>query len=207
MPSSQGTDASKSSLRSGYLNLCKSLPKDFSSRIDGTVRQMLKRLDLYKETDLVLGYVPIHEEIDTMPILKDAFAAGKRVALPFMDTKTNKMLFYEMESLDAVTRGARGLARPPHPDDTPLDVKDFLGSICLVPGLVFDGEGNRIGYGAGYYDEFLAFYPGHKIGLVRSVQISSNPLPREEHDIPVDVLISEGSIWQCRRIDVVRYRS
>ena len=207
MPSSQGTDASKSSLRNGYLSLCKSMPKDFSSRIDGTVRQMLGRLDLYKQTDLVLGYLPIHEEIDTMPILKDAFAAGKRVALPLLDAKTNKMHFYEIESLNDITRGARGLARPPHLGDVPLGEKDFLGSICLVPGLVFDGEGNRIGYGAGYYDEFLAFYPGHKIGLVRSVQISSNPLPRDDHDIAVDVLVSEGSIWQCRRIDVTRFRN
>ena len=200
MASSQGTDASKPSLRSGYLSLCESMPKDFSSRIDGTVREMLFRLDLYKNTDLVLGYLPIHEEIDTTPILKDAFAAGKRVALPLLDNRSSKLVFYEVDSLDHLSRGARGLAKPPLPNSKPLAKKDFLGSICLVPGLVFDGEGNRIGYGAGYYDEFLAFYPGHKIGLVRSVQISSNTLPHDSHDIAVDVLVSEGSIWHCRKI-------
>ena len=57
-----------------------------------------------------------------------------------------------------------------------------------------------MGYGAGYYDEFLAFYPGDKVGIVRSVQVSSNSLPHDDHDIPVDVLVTEGSIWQCRRI-------
>ena len=57
-----------------------------------------------------------------------------------------------------------------------------------------------MGYGAGYYDEFLPYYPGDKVGLIRSVQVSSNPLPREEHDIPVDVLVTEGSIWYCRKL-------
>ncbi len=200
MASSQGTDASKSSLRNGYLSLCERMPKEFSRRIDGTVRGMLQNLDVYRDAKLLLGYLPIHEEIDTLPMLKDALAAGKRIALPYLDRTDNKLRFYEVDSLASITRGARGLARKPHEDDEPLDTADFLGSACLVPGLVFDGEGNRIGYGAGYYDEFLAFYPGHKIGLVRSVQVSSNPLPRDPHDVAVDVLVTEGSIWQCRRI-------
>ncbi len=200
MASTQGTDAGKSSLRTGYLSLCESMPKDFTVRVDGSVRNMLPNLNVYKEAELLLGYLPIHEEIDTLPILKDALKAGKRVALPLHDTKQNILRFYEITNLSDITRGSRGLARPPHADAQPLEEKDFFGSVCLVPGLVFDGEGNRIGYGAGYYDEFLAFYPGHKVGLVRSVQVSSNPLPHEKHDIPVDVLVTEGSIWQCRKL-------
>lgn len=200
MASSYGSDAGKSSLRSGYLSLCENMPRDFSTRIDGSVREMLTHLDLYRETPLVLGYLPIHEEINTLPILRDALAAGKRVALPLLDTKTNALRFYEVTSLNNLTRGARGLAQPPHKGDKPLTEADFFGSVCLVPGLVFDGEGNRVGYGAGYYDEFLAFYPGDKIGLVRSVQVSSNPLPHDKHDIAVDVLVTEGSIWRCRKL-------
>ena len=200
MASTQGTDASKSSLRSGYLDLCKSMPKDFSQRIDAAVRSMFGRLDVYRAAQLVLFYLPVHEEIDTRPLIEDALATGKRLALPYLDPATNKLFFYEVTSLSQITRGARGLARPPKDDATPLGEHDFLGSVCLVPGLVFDGEGNRIGYGAGYYDEFLAFYPGHKVGLVRSVQVSSNPLPHDSHDIPVDVLVTEGSIWHCRTL-------
>ncbi len=200
MASSQGTDASKSSLRDGYLALCERMPKEFSTRIDGSVRGMLRMLDVYLDADLILGYLPIHEEIDTRPILEDVFAAGKRLALPYLDSAKAKLFFYEITSLDQITRGARGLAAPPTKDAEPLGEADFLGSTCFVPGLVFDGEGHRIGYGAGYYDEFLAFYPGHKVGLVRSVQVSSNPLPHEDHDVPVDVLVTEGSIWWCRKI-------
>ncbi|SDC37696.1 5-formyltetrahydrofolate cyclo-ligase, partial [Parafannyhessea umbonata] len=72
-------------------------------------------------------------------------------------------------------------------------------SVCLVPGLVFDAEGHRIGYGAGYYDNFLAGYAGTKVGLARGIQISSNPLPHDDHDVAVDVIVSDGAIWRCRR--------
>ncbi|MDO4539452.1 MAG: 5-formyltetrahydrofolate cyclo-ligase [Coriobacteriales bacterium] len=199
MASSYGEDASKTSLRDGYLKLCGNLPRDFSQRIDTSVRDMLALFSDYQEASLALWYLPIHEEIDTLPLIREAFEAGKRVALPYLNPDTLSLEFYEISSMDEIKRGARGLAEPPA-GATCLDVEDFLGSVCFVPGLVFDGEGNRVGYGAGYYDNFLAFYPGHKIGLVRSVQVSSNPLPHDDHDIAVDVLITEGSIWRCRRI-------
>lgn len=198
MASSYGSDASKASLRDGYLKLCEEMPRDFSSRIDEQVRQMFMRLDWYRESDLILGYLPVHEEIDTLPILEAALAAHKRVALPYHDGTSSSMVFYEISSLDEIARGSRGLARPPREDAEPLTTNDMLGSLCLVPGLVFDGEGHRVGYGAGYYDEFLAYYPGDKVGLVRSVQVSSNPLPRSDHDVAVDALVTEGSIWRCR---------
>jgi 5-formyltetrahydrofolate cyclo-ligase len=199
MASSTGTDASKTSLRNGYLDLCASMPRDFSRRIDVLIRDMLDRLDHYQQTSLVLGYLPIHEEIDTLPILREALLAGKRVALPYLDPSTSQIDFYEIRTMSDVTRGARGLSRKPV-DGKPLGTVDMLGSICLVPGLVFDGEGYRVGYGAGYYDEFLAYYPGDKVGLVRSVQVSSNPLPHDDHDVAVYVLVTEGSIWRCRRL-------
>lgn len=200
MASSNGSDASKSSLRNNYLSLCEKMPKDFSQRVDRLVRDMFDQLDYYQETSLVLGYLPIHEEIDTLPLMREALLSGKRLALPYLDPHTNQLCFYEVTSLSDITRGSRGLGRPPFDATEPLSTQDFLGSLCLVPGLVFDGEGYRVGYGAGYYDEFLAYYPGDKVGLVRSVQVSSNPLPHDDHDVPVDVLVTEGSIWHCRKV-------
>lgn len=200
MASSSGFDASKSALQSSYLSLCKEMPKAYRKTIDRSVFTMLRMLDLYRKCKLVLVYVPFHEEIDTRPVVVNALKDGKRVAMPVFDKKTASLVFYEITSPDQVLPAARGMRRPPSPDAKPLGERDFLGSICLVPGLVFDGEGYRVGYGAGYYDRFLAFYPGDKIGLVRSLQVSSNPLPREEGDIAVDVLVSEGSIWHCRAV-------
>lgn len=200
MASSSGFDASKSALQNGYLNLCKEMPRAYRKTIDRDVFSMLRMLDWYRACKLVLVYVPFHEEIDTRPVVRNAFRDGKRVAVPVFDDKSASLVFYEISSLDQMTPAARGMRRPPSPDAKPLGEKDFLGSVCLVPGLVFDGDGYRVGYGAGYYDRFLAFYPGYKVGLVRSLQVSSNPLPREAGDIAVDALVSEGSIWRCRAV-------
>lgn len=206
MASTYGSDASKSALRAEYLSLCKNLPRHFSTRVDKSVCTMLRMLDLYRSAKLVLAYVSFHEEIDTLPIIRNAFRDGKRVALPVLGPHDSKLHFYEITSIDQITRSGRGLKCPPSPDARELGVDDFLGSVCLVPGLVFDGEGYRVGYGAGYYDEFLEFYPGNKVGLVRSVQVSSNPLPHDDHDVAVDVLVTEGSVWRCRTMPAMLRR-
>lgn len=200
MASSYGSDASKSALQDGYLRLCKAMPKAYRNSIDRGVLSMLRALDLYRDAGLVLVYVPFHEEIDTRPVIGNALGDGKRVAAPVFDSRTASLDFYEITSADQIVPDGRGMRSAPTPDARPLGVRDFLGSVCLVPGLVFDGEGYRVGYGAGYYDRFLQFYPGNKVGLVRSLQVSSNPLPRQEGDVAVDVLVSEGSIWRCRKV-------
>lgn len=201
MASSNGSDASKSALQDGYLRLCKGMPKAYRKTIDKSVLTMLRALDLYRNAKLVLVYVPFHEEIDTRRVIENAFRDGKRVAAPVFDDRTASLDFYEITSADQIIPDGRGMRSLTGAGAKPLGVKDFLGSVCLVPGLVFDGEGYRVGYGAGYYDRFLRFYPGHKVGLVRSLQVSSNPLPRQEGDIAVDVLVSEGSIWRCRKVE------
>ena len=199
MTSSYEENASKSALRSSYLELCRNFPEGLAAGVDRAVVRMLGMVREYREAGLVLAYVPFHEEMDTRPVIERALAQGKRVALPYLQPRTSSLSFFEVASADGVELASRGMRVPPV-GERPLEVGEMVGSVCLVPGLVFDGEGYRVGYGAGYYDEFLAFYPGEKIGLVRSMQVSSNPLPHDEHDVPVDVLVTEGSVWRCRRL-------
>lgn len=199
MASSYGENASKSALRSSYLELCRNFPESLAQTVDRSVVRMLGMVREYREAPLVLAYVPFHEEIDTWPVVERALAQGKRVALPYLVPRTSRLVFFEVTSADGVAVSSRGMRVPPA-GERPLSTADLVGSVCLVPGLVFDGEGYRVGYGAGYYDEFLSLYSGEKIGLVRSMQVSSNPLPHDAHDVPVDVLVTEGSVWRCRRL-------
>ena len=97
-----------------------------------------------------------------------------------------------------LTEGFKGILEPKRGLSSPLGTEDLLGSVCLVPGLVFDSAGHRIGYGGGYYDRFLQFYPGDKIALARSTQVSSNPLPTESCDVPVDFIVTDSCVWNCR---------
>ena len=72
-------------------------------------------------------------------------------------------------------------------------VTDYSKSICIIPGVVFDNAGYRVGYGKGYYDRFLAAYDGTKFGLAYSECIL-NEVPRGRFDRHVDILISEKGV-------------
>lgn len=197
MASSYGQDASKSALQSAYEAVEQQLTPSFAERVDREIRLHFSSMGAYRKAPLILAYVTYRNEMDTVPFIERAWKDGKRVAVPVCDQ--GRLVFYEIDSLDNMHRGSRGVMEPDPKDCVAVAEDDLVDSICLVPGLVFDAEGYRVGYGAGYYDEFLANYPGLKVGLVRTMRISSNPLPHDDHDVPMDVLVSDGSVWVCDR--------
>ena len=197
MASTYGQDASKSALQSAFEAVELQLAPQHAERVDREVRMHFTAMGAYRSASLILAYVTYRNEMDTTELIERAWKDGKRVALPVCDR--GKLVFYEVETLEGLHMGSRGVKEPDPADCIEVDPDDFEGSICLVPGLVFDAEGYRIGYGAGYYDNFLADYPGLKVGLVRTLRISGNPLPHDDHDVPMDVLVSDGSVWVCDR--------
>lgn len=198
MASSYGTDADKSSLRSNYLRVRRSAPARLRMRADDAIRSTLRSFDVFEAAPTVLSYVSFGPEVDTRVLIGELLAEGRRVAVPRVDRGTHLMAFCEIGSLEELAPGAMGILEPA-PGAAALTVPEMVRSACLVPGLVFDGAGHRVGYGGGYYDRFLAFYPGYKIGLARTAMLSSNPLPAGGNDVPVDYIVSEGLVWGCSR--------
>lgn len=198
MASSYGTDADKSSLRSNYLAARKSIPARTLIESDSSIESALWAFPLFAEAPLVLSYVSFSAEVGTRDIIGRVLAEGRRVGVPRVDAASRTMAFHEITSLDELEPRTKGILEPSA--DAPLLSRpsQLVGSVCLVPGLVFDGAGHRVGYGGGYYDRFLAFYPGDKIGLSRTGMISSNPLPVERGDVPVDFIATEFGVWSCR---------
>ena len=198
MASSYGTDADKSSLRSNYLTARRRIDPATKATLDARILERLAGFDLYADAGLVLAYVSYGNEVDTRAVIESALASGKRVAVPRVLPHKHKMDFYEIDGMGDLEEGFKGILEPRRGVSSPLGTVDLLGSVCLVPGLVFDAEGHRIGYGGGYYDRFLQFYPGDKIALARSAQVSSNPLPTESSDVPVDFIVTDSGVWHCR---------
>ena len=198
MASSYGTDADKSALRAGYLAARQQIPAPFKARMDRSIDETLLDFPLFAEAPLVLSYISYGNEVDTHDIIQGVLESGRRVGVPLVDSATREMAFYEIGSLNQVSPGFKGILEPDPDECRLLSMDDFFGSVCLVPGLVFDAQGHRIGYGGGCYDRFLWHYPGDKIALARTMQISSNPLPVESFDVPVDFIVTEGSVWACR---------
>ena len=198
MASSYGTDADKSSLRSNYLCVRRGIPERARFESDSSIASALMAFPLFVKAPLVLTYVSRGAEVGTHAPIERLLASGRRVAVPRTDPETHAMSFHEVGSLDELSPRTMGILEPPSDAPALTDPAQLVGSVCLVPGLVFDGAGHRIGYGGGYYDRFLAFYPGEKIGLARTTMLSSNPLPTDGHDVAVDFIATEGSVWSCR---------
>ncbi|MBE6934263.1 MAG: 5-formyltetrahydrofolate cyclo-ligase [Ruminococcaceae bacterium] len=139
--------------------------------------------ELYCQARTVYGYLPYNQEVRTVPMLEQALADGKRVAVPKI--YGDEMKFIYLTDLTQVEKGYSGIPEPiadgPEGDDPE--------ALVLMPGLAFDREGHRIGYGGGFYDKFLAAEPNHPtLALCYEFQIVSQ-LPVEEFDIPVDVVL------------------
>ena len=139
--------------------------------------------DLYRQAKTIYGYLPYNQEVRTVPILEQALADGKRVAVP--KVYGDEMKFIYLPDLTQVAKGYSGIPEPIADDP----VGDDPTALVLMPGLAFDKEGHRIGYGGGFYDKFLALEPNHPtVALCYAFQLLRE-LPVEDFDVPVDLVL------------------
>ena len=137
----------------------------------------------YKQAKTIYGYLPYNQEVRTIAMLEQALRDGKRVAVP--KCYGDEMRFIYMDDLSKVEKGYAGIPEPIA--DGP--VADDETALVLMPGLAFDPQGHRIGYGGGFYDRFLAKEPNHPtLALCYDFQILPH-LDTEEFDIPVDTVL------------------
>ena len=138
--------------------------------------------EAYRSAKTIYGYLPYNQEVRTVPMLEQALRDGKRVAVP--KCYGDEMKFIFMEDLSKVEKGYANIPEPIA--DEP--VADDETALVLMPGLAFDPQGHRIGYGGGFYDRFLAQEPDHPtVALCYDFQMLPK-LETEEFDIPVDAV-------------------
>ena len=145
--------------------------------------QLFAATEAYRNAKTIYGYLPYNQEVRTVPMLQRAIDDGKKVAVP--KVFGDEMKFIYLDDLTAVEKGYAGIPEPVA--DGP--VADDKEALVLMPGLAFDPQGHRIGYGGGFYDKFLAAEPTHPtVALCYAFQM----LPRletEEFDIPGDCVL------------------
>lgn len=139
--------------------------------------------DAYRNAKSIYAYISYNQEVRTMPILQQALREGKRVALP--KCYGSEMKFIWVQDFSRVETDRRGVPQPIAHEP----VADDEEALVLLPGLAFDREGNRLGYGGGYYDRFLQREPGHPtVALCYDFQLVDR-LETDEHDIPADLVL------------------
>ena len=140
----------------------------------------------YRAARTIYAYLPYNQEVRTWQIIERAWADGKRVAVPKVYGEDMKVLY--LEDFSQIAPGGWDIPEPTF--DEPVAKDDT--ALVLMPGLAFDPEGHRVGYGGGFYDKYLEAHPGHTlVALCYPFQYFAR-LDVEAHDIPVNRVICAG---------------
>ncbi len=196
----------KNHIRKKYTAWRKALCEDTAKKqaFDERICRAVMSLATYRFADTVMLYAPTEGEIDVLPIAKAALAAGKTVVFPVSDPESCTMKFYPVKDLSQLSPGAFGIHEPPKTEEF---LPDGVGRVlCIVPGLVYDENGYRLGYGKGFYDRYFsqkdrsvtpemakAKASVTLMGVVYQDCIEKD-LPHGKFDLTVDILVTEKGV-------------
>lgn len=173
----------KTQLRRSIREQKRAMTEEEILRRSARLAEMFAASEAYRSARTIYGYLPYNQEVRTTAMLQQALKDGKRVAVP--KVYGDNMKFIYLDDLSLVAKGYAGIPEPIA--DGPVASDET--ALVLMPGLAFDAQGHRIGYGGGFYDKFLAAEPNHPtLALCYEFQL----LPRletEAHDIPVDYVL------------------
>jgi 5-formyltetrahydrofolate cyclo-ligase len=145
----------------------------------------------------VMVYLDFKGEVQTDAVINHCLAQGKKVYIPICIPETHEISISRITSLEDLETGHFGI-REPKLQHIRLGDSSLI-DLVLVPGVAFDKKGNRIGFGAGYYDRFLKRLKEGAVSaaLAYSFQIVDH-IPSDEYDIPVDYIVTEKGIISCK---------
>jgi len=163
----------------------KQLTKKEISENSKLIMDKLKKNSCFLESEALYCYVSYNQEVETRDLISYACSIGKKVAVPKVEGK--EMEFYYIDSLDDLEVGYQGILEP-------ITTKKAMESkVCLLmPGLAFDTSKNRVGYGGGFYDRYLAAHKDtvfHKLAVAFDFQVVDS-IETEEFDEKVDMIIT-----------------
>lgn len=185
----------KQRLREERLAAREALSEQERSVFDDRITQKLLATFEYAEATTVLTYVSVSSEVSTRMFIERALRDGKAVAVPRC-LPGHCLEFVAIVSLEQLVAAPFNLLEPAK--ELPALTEDQKNnSICIVPALLVDTKGYRLGYGAGFYDRFLSTYPGKKICLAYQQNLSQTMLPHTAFDVAVDVVITESDVLTC----------
>ena len=136
----------------------------------------------------VLLFVSLKDEPDVWPLIEEALAVGRQVALPRYDPARQAYAACWVRDLERdLVPGKFGIVEPA--PELPVIAAPAV-DLVLTPGLAFDAQGHRLGRGKGYYDRLLAEVSGRRCGVTFEFQVAPE-IPAEPHDICMDSLVTE----------------
>ena len=149
------------------------------------ITEALTQLPEYRNAERIMAYADYNHEVITRYIIEQAWKDGKEVAVPKVFGKD--MVFYRLTDFSQLESGYFGIPEPKEDGET----VSWEEAMMVMPGVAFDVNCNRVGYGGGFYDKYLEKHPNlHAIAIAFELQMYRE-LPFEEHDIKPEKVVTE----------------
>ncbi len=178
----------KNSLRLRHKKLRSEISEEKRGELSAEICSHILGSSLYQRAELIYAYYPLEREVSLLPLVNDAFTHEKRIAFP--KVCDDEMEFYLVESLDEFEEGHFHVMEP----TTDRRVTPTGRTLVLTPGIVFDMDGNRIGYGKGFYDRYLSRYAElTAVGVAYEAQVEES-FEAWTGDVRMDYLVTELGI-------------
>ncbi len=179
----------KNRLRKKYLTVRKNLSETFVHEKSSLIFEKLQRIDTFRKAEWIHCYASIakNREVFTHDFIRECIKLGKKVAVPRM-SEDGTLRHIRLTSFSRLQENDWGVPEP----ESGEEISPETFSLIVVPMVAGDRHRNRLGYGKGYYDRFLAGSSALKTGVLFDCQLHNEQLPAEPFDIALDVLFTEN---------------
>ncbi|MEW6001993.1 MAG: 5-formyltetrahydrofolate cyclo-ligase [Nitrospirota bacterium] len=183
----------KETLRKKALEKRNSIPSSERKKKDELIKNKLFEMTEFKRANTIFFYASVRTEVDTMGMMEESLKMGKRVVVSKVDRERHRLILYEIKDINELSPGYKGIPEPSSYNARIVDIRGV--DVVIVPGAGFDSFGNRLGYGAGYYDILLSKIK-KKIPLVALAYEEQliGFIPSEFHDVKMDVIVTDKQV-------------
>ncbi|HEU5140523.1 MAG TPA: 5-formyltetrahydrofolate cyclo-ligase [Bacillales bacterium] len=187
----------KKDLRQSMKKRLRLLPAGTRGILSASIANKLSSLPEWKQSGMIGMTMSTDDEIDTKPLIRTAWAKNKKIAVPKTDPNQKIMDFRRIVSLTQVEEAFAGILEPKTAETESVLPEEI--DLLVVPGLVFDHNGFRIGFGGGFYDRYLSEYRNVTVSLAYEMQLLDR-IPVEVFDLPVDIIVTERRVIRTGKV-------
>jgi 5-formyltetrahydrofolate cyclo-ligase len=186
----------KARIRKVVLGVRDALAPETRAAKDSLIKKRLRSLPQFIHAQTIFFFASFRSEVSTGPLMEESLKRGKRVVVPRVDRDSRTLELYEITAFSELVPGYMGIPEPDVAEERRRDIND--ADLVIMPGAAFDRQGNRLGYGGGYYDRLLS-------GLSKSVPLIAvayeeqiiESVPFGPHDIKVHTLVTDKRVIEC----------
>ena len=183
----------KKNIREEIIDKRNNLILDIKQNYDSLIFEEIINSEIYKKSKKIFTYISFGSEVDTIKLINYSFSNNKEVYVPKINKQTKDMIALKIHNFNNMSVDKWGIIEPKSVDKTNIGT-DF--DLIIMPGIAFDKQGNRVGYGGGYYDKYISKLnnTSNLLALAYDFQMIQD-IESESHDIKVDfILTNKGFI-------------